>query len=277
MKQFILLLLFSATTVGVVAQTPATETATAPAESTTAVASDEPSPGGDTLRLKSGLTVVFTHRGDGRRAKAKDLALVHYTGRLTNGKVFDSSIDREAFAFRVGAGQVIRGWDEAFALMRVGDKATLTIPAKLAYGEKGAGDRIPPNSTLVFDVELLDLKKESVGATLSSTIDRRGIEQAQKIYNRLKKSKFDGYYLGESELNMLGYKYLKEGKHAEAIAVFSINVDAFPQSGNVYDSLGEACMEAGDTKKAIANYERSLELDPKNANAKEMLKKLRAQ
>lgn len=230
----------------------------------------------DTIRTPSGLTVIFNERGSGKRAREGNLAIVHYTGKLADGRIFDSSIEREPFAFRIGRKQVIKGWDEGIAMLRIGDKATLIIPPDLGYGAKGAGDRIPPNSQLIFTVELVDLKRESVGEVISANIDKLGIEKAEKLYQNLKSAKFKGHYLGESELNRIGYEYLGKEKYPEAIAVFKMNVDAFPNSGNVYDSLGEAYMKAGDKVKAIANYKRSLEIDPKNTNAVEMLKKLNA-
>jgi FKBP-type peptidyl-prolyl cis-trans isomerase FkpA len=96
--------------------------------------------------------------GNGALAKRGETATVHYTGWLTDGTKFDSSVDRdEPFAFVLGAGQVIPGWDEGVAAMRVGDKVRLTIPPELAYGEQGYPGAIPPNATLVFEVELLSV------------------------------------------------------------------------------------------------------------------------
>jgi FKBP-type peptidyl-prolyl cis-trans isomerase FkpA len=97
--------------------------------------------------------------GSGPEAKTGQLVTVHYTGWLTNGAKFDSSVDRnEPFVFPLGAGQVIRGWDEGVAGMKVGGKRKLTIPPHLGYGDRGAGGVIPGGATLVFEVELLGVR-----------------------------------------------------------------------------------------------------------------------
>lgn len=104
----------------------------------------------------SGLIIEDLEEGTGDLATAGKTVTVHYTGWLTSGSKFDSSLDRrDPFRFRLGAGQVIRGWDEGVAGMKVGGKRKLTIPPELGYGSRGAGGVIPPNATLVFDVELL--------------------------------------------------------------------------------------------------------------------------
>jgi FKBP-type peptidyl-prolyl cis-trans isomerase len=107
----------------------------------------------------SGLKYVDEKVGEGREAKAGDLVTVHYTGTLKDGKKFDSSLDRnDPFSFKLGKGQVIKGWDEGVAGMKVGGKRKLIIPPALGYGSRGAGESIPPNSELTFEVELLKVQ-----------------------------------------------------------------------------------------------------------------------
>jgi FKBP-type peptidyl-prolyl cis-trans isomerase len=107
----------------------------------------------------SGLVIEDLVTGSGAAARAGDVVKVHYTGTLLDGRKFDSSVDRNApFQFRLGQGQVIRGWDEGVAGMQVGGKRRLTIPPQLAYGAHGAGSLIPPHAVLVFDVELLGIR-----------------------------------------------------------------------------------------------------------------------
>lgn len=107
----------------------------------------------------SGLTYIITKHGDGAQVKAGDMVEVNYTGLLTNGALFDSSLTRnEPFSFAVGAGMVIKGWDEGLQKLRVGDHATLIIPPSIGYGANGAGGVIPPNATLIFIIEVLGVK-----------------------------------------------------------------------------------------------------------------------
>ena len=108
---------------------------------------------------KQGVKIEVLKEGAGREAVLGKTVSVHYTGVLENGTKFDSSVDRGApFEFSLGAGQVIRGWDIGVEGMKVCEKRKLTIPSELAYGERGAGGVIPPNATLIFEVELLTIK-----------------------------------------------------------------------------------------------------------------------
>lgn len=112
-----------------------------------------------TIMNKQGVQIEILKEGAGAVAKNDDIVSVHYTGTLENGTKFDSSVDRGVpFEFTLGAGQVIPGWDIGVEGMKVGEKRKLTIPSLLAYGERGAGGVIPPNATLIFEVELLGIK-----------------------------------------------------------------------------------------------------------------------
>jgi peptidylprolyl isomerase len=118
---------------------------------------------GTTMTTPSGLKITDTQVGTGATPKTGQICVMHYTGWLyengAKGKKFDSSVDRgQPFEFPIGRQRVIPGWDEGVATMKVGGKRTLVIPPELGYGARGAGGVIPPNATLIFDVELLDVK-----------------------------------------------------------------------------------------------------------------------
>ncbi len=113
----------------------------------------------DRHETSSGLAYIDLLVGTGAQPKTGDKVTVHYTGYLTNGKKVDSSVDRnQPFTFTLGVGQVIKGWDEGVATMKVGGKRKLVIPSSLGYGGRGAGGVIPPNAELIFDVELLGVQ-----------------------------------------------------------------------------------------------------------------------
>ncbi|MCC6415353.1 MAG: FKBP-type peptidyl-prolyl cis-trans isomerase [Opitutaceae bacterium] len=225
----------------------------------------------------SGLKYIVTNHGEGMTPQSGQVVVAHYTGKLADGTVFDRSVERgEPFAFTLGQGQVIKGWDEGFALLRVGDHATFIIPAVLAYGEKGAGGVIPPGATLRFEVEFIDLKQHALADHLGEIIDRDGVDAALARFVLLKAEKFGDYYVSEGQLNGLGYRYLGKGQLPAAIAVFKLNVELFPLSGNTHDSLGEALLKNGQTTAAIAAYEQSVALDSKNKNARRILAELKS-
>ena len=233
----------------------------------------------DTIATKSGLSYLILEHGNGVMAEPGKEATVDYTGYLPDGKEFDSSIKRnQPFSFTIGESKVIKGWDEGVALMKVGDKFRFIIPPDLAYGEQGAGDLIPPNATLIFDVKLLEVSepKLALGDTLLVTIFESGIDSAVNQYHYLKNNMGDEYDFREPQLNMLGYLLLRNQMVKEAIEIFKLNSEAFPESANVYDSLAEGYLFDGNTKLAEVNYRKSLELNPDNENAREMLNKIKS-
>jgi FKBP-type peptidyl-prolyl cis-trans isomerase len=110
------------------------------------------------ITTASGLKYTITKQGSGEQPTRGKRVRVHYTGKLLNGQVFDSSVNKQPFDFVLGVGEVIGGWDEGIALLKVGDQATFTIPSHLAYGEHGAAPLIKPNTDLIFEVELMGFK-----------------------------------------------------------------------------------------------------------------------
>ena len=115
---------------------------------------------GRVKKMENGLLIEDLVIGDGSEAKDYNKVVVNYTGKLEDGSVFDSSLNpgRSPFTFTLGAGSVIKGWDQGLKDMKVGGKRKLTIPPELAYGSNGAGSAVPPNATLIFEVELLEVE-----------------------------------------------------------------------------------------------------------------------
>ena len=140
----------------------------------------------------------------------------------------------------------------------------------------GAGIAVVTISAWVPNVKAALDSRISIAQTLAATISSGGIHQAVKQYHDLKSSSPTVYNFDENELNSLGYRLIRDNKLKDAIRIFQLNIEVYPQSGNVYDSLAEAYMDDGNESLAIANYQKSLQLNPKNHNAAVMLQKLKA-
>lgn len=136
------------------------------------VAACGPASGDGYMTTDSGLQYKINEAGDGPKPEPGEVVVVHYTGFLEDGTEFDSSVGSEPFSFALGQGLVIPGWDEGIALLNVGDKATLILPPELGYGAQGAGGGIiPPDATLTFEVELIDIKPGSPEAPSEVSAD----------------------------------------------------------------------------------------------------------
>jgi tetratricopeptide (TPR) repeat protein len=161
---------------------------------------------------------------------------------------------------------------------RAGAAGRLAMAAGLFVltGAMGAGILAVTMASFLPNIKRAYDSRKSIAETLSATIASSGIDQATKQYHDVKAAAPATYNLDEDELNALGYQLIQAHQFKHAIRVFQLNVEAYPQSGNTYDSLGEAYMDDGNKAQAIANYQRSLRINPRNANAVKMLQKLNA-
>lgn len=161
MKKKVLILLITVAAIVMVYVLTRTRPSAAPEEKNISAEQKTVSTNNSNNEKKSmGLEIKTTQEGTGEKVvKSGDNISVHYTGKLTDGTKFDSSVDRGTpFEFQIGQGMVIQGWEQGLLGMKVGEKRTLTIPSELGYGSRGAGNVIPPNATLIFDVELISIK-----------------------------------------------------------------------------------------------------------------------
>ncbi len=166
----------------------------------------------------------------------------------------------------------LRAQDRPGALRRMAAAALLFVMTLVM----GAGLFAVATAQWVPQVKAAYDPRKSITETLSPTIASSGVDAAAKQYHELKATQFAAYNFDEHELNTLGYRLIRAKKFKEAIRIFQLNVEAYPQSSNVYDSLAEACMDDGNKPAAVADYQKSIELNPKNRNAALMLQKLKA-
>jgi len=145
------------------ADKPPAAAADKPVEKSAEKPADKPAGGesGKTTTTASGLKITTVQEAKNPGAMSGDIVWVNYTGKLTSGKVFDSSVGKKPFKFTLGQSEVIKGWDEGIVGMKIGEKRQLTIPPDLGYGDRGAGNDIPPGATLMFDVEMIGIARPS--------------------------------------------------------------------------------------------------------------------
>lgn len=230
----------------------------------------------DTIITDSGLKYYIIEDGEGEKVQEGKEVTLHGIGTLENGEVFwETRTSNTPFHFVTGTNSVIKGVEEGVSKMRVGDRWIFILPSEIAYGDKQRGP-IPPNSTLIFDYEVLEVSdpKKPIIDTLKLTIKDFGIDKALDLYNELEKQN-DIYDFRSDQLNILAYNFIKENKLDIAKVLFELNTQKHPDDFNVWDSLGEIYMLLGDHKMAIESYKKSLELYSGNTNAKEMIKKIR--
>ncbi len=231
----------------------------------------------DTITTDSGLKYYIVEEGTGEKIQEGKEVTLHGIGTLENGEVFwETRESNSPFHFVTGTNSVIKGVEEGVSKMRVGDRWIFILPPQIAYGDKQRGP-IPPNSTLIFDYEVLDVSnpKRSIVDTLYRIIESDGIDQALDIYRELKDQK-DIFNFRADQLNGLGYKLINEEKYEAGKVILELNAKEHSDNFNVWDSLGEIYMIMGKYELAVESYEKSLELYPKNTNAVEMIKKIKA-
>lgn len=207
-----------------------------------------------TMKTASGLEYTIKEKGTGKKPKIGDKIFVHYTGKLTNDTIFDSSLNRGApFSFKLGAGQVIKGWDEAFLLLQVGDKATIKFGPELGYGERQTGP-IPANSTLIFDVELLDIVESPTAWDVKG---KDTIKLASGLqYIILKENKAAAQAVVGNKVTLHYSGYFKDGKQFDSSVErgqpFAVKIG----SGQIINALEEgiALMHKGDKAKFYIPY-----------------------
>lgn len=231
----------------------------------------------DTITTDSGLKYYIVEEGTGKKIQEGKEVTLHGIGTLENGEVFwETRKSNSPFCFVTGTNSVIKGVEEGVSKMRVGDRWIFILPPEIAYGDRQRGP-IPPNSTLIFDYEVLDVSnpKRSIVDTLYKIIESDGIDQSLGMYRDLKDQK-DIFNLRVDQLNSLGYKLINEEKYEVAKVILELNAKEHPDNFNVWDSLGEIYMILGKYELAVESYEKSLELYLENTNAVEMIKKIKA-
>jgi len=231
----------------------------------------------DVVRTVSGLVYVPFRNGAGRQPKPGEIVVARLSKYVGNGgemRPIQGSESPEAI--RLQNGSKTPGLLEGLRRLRVGDCGLLIIPPALAYGTAGSSTlNILPNSPLVYFVDIADVKSDSLSYTVARTIAMKGVDAGISKYHELANEGFsDLYRSGQADLNALGYWRLQERDFEGAIKLFKLNVEAYPGSADVYDSLGEAYAKKGDKQQATEAYRKAVAIDPKMESSRKALKEL---
>lgn len=207
------------------------------------------------IKTESGLSYKIINEGSGTVPKAGDKVRVHYTGKLTNDSIFDSSHFRnQPFSFKLGVGQVIKGWDEGIALLKVGSKAIFTIPPQLAYGSQGVGGVIGPNETLIFEVELLEI----VEAPKSFDVSGKDTVTTSSGLKIIKLNNTEGNQPSNGKIVQVHYSgYLENGKMFDSSVERGQPLDFPIGQGRVIKGWDEgiALLKVGEKARLIIPHE----------------------
>jgi len=231
---------------------------------TAVVASAQTRPAiGETITTPSGLQYRFTKLGKGPKPQTGDLLIMHGVGTLTSGKEFwNTRTDNEPFEYFLGIDSVIKGFAEGMREVRAGDRVIMTMTANLAYGARGSGNDIPPNSTLVFDYEILEVRTLTIARILNEGIAAGTTDEAIAKAKALPNLK--SYYASTGTLRSTANK--AERKHAgDGEKIYAFGITLLPKAYQMHQSLAAAQAKRNAVADAIKSYETALKLNPKKS------------
>jgi FKBP-type peptidyl-prolyl cis-trans isomerase len=230
------------------------------------------------IRTSSGLVCVVTKQGNGRQPKPGEIVVLRSTVILPDGGEFRRPrADGKPVWYWLLPDRQPPGLVEAMTLLHIGDSAVLVLPAPLGYGGNGRSGNpaVPPNSALTYIVDILDVKSNDVAAMMLETIEKSGVDAGIKQYRDLQQRGFPNLYTDQDQMDGLGFRLLESGDAEGAIKILELDVEAYPDSAKVYDSLGEAYAKSGDKTRAIENYKKALAIDPTLETSIKALEELR--
>ncbi len=214
----------------------------------------------------SGLQYQIIQSGKGAKVEPGKEVGVHGIGSFADGSVFWTTRETgQLFYFVTGTKSVIKGCEEGIGMMRQGDRYLFTMPPDLAYGEKGSGELIPANATLIFDYEVVSVEepKKSIKEAMRAAIREQGMPQAIELYWQLKAEQQQDYNFRPDQLDGLAYQLLKNDPD-QAIAIFQLAAREYPESYRPYEGLGDSWFKKGDKQKAAGYYRKALVIYPNN-------------